>query len=88
MGTRTSASWWRPDSFQGFSVHGDLQCTVCHSDIDDLPHPDTLAKVDCSLCHQIESEVYRQSDHGKAVSRGADLCGLLPGLPIGHTSYP
>jgi cytochrome b subunit of formate dehydrogenase len=60
------------DSFQA-SVHGDLQCTVCHSDIDDLPHPDTLAKVDCSLCHQIESEVYRQSDHGKAVSRGADL---------------
>lgn len=61
-----------PDGAKAF-VHASLRCTACHTDILEVPHPDTLAKVDCRLCHQIESEVYNQSDHGRAVGRGADL---------------
>ncbi|MCE9614967.1 MAG: cytochrome b/b6 domain-containing protein [Lentisphaerae bacterium] len=55
------------------SAHGGLQCVQCHRDIAEIPHAEKLAPVDCSVCHKIESEVYLQSDHGRAVSRGADV---------------
>jgi len=35
------------------SVHGELQCTTCHTDIEKVPHKrETLGKVDCVSCHQ------------------------------------
>lgn len=37
----------------GSSIHGNLQCLDCHSDIEQLPHTkEHLAKVDCVNCHQ------------------------------------
>lgn len=47
----------------GRSVHGFLECTDCHVDIADLPHPQRLSKVDCSTCHTEVSEAYQSSGH-------------------------
>lgn len=31
--------------------HGKLECTTCHSDAKDLPHPEKLKKPECASCH-------------------------------------
>src|SRR3990167_869298 len=52
------------------SIHGRNLCTSCHDDIKELPHQENLKPVFCSKCHRIETRVYNESDHGKAVSVG------------------
>ena len=38
------------------SIHQGLECIDCHSDVDqdDLPHDESLAKVSCGECHDID----------------------------------
>jgi hypothetical protein len=56
------------------SVHGqlDLACVACHADLAgaELPHADTLARVDCSTCHDAAVAAYRESVHGHAREEG------------------
>jgi formate dehydrogenase gamma subunit len=52
------------------SVHGILGCTDCHTTIKDFPHPDKIAKVQCSTCHSEEASHVAGSIHG-AVGVGA-----------------
>jgi cytochrome b subunit of formate dehydrogenase len=52
------------------SIHGKNLCISCHQDAATLPHPDKLASVSCSNCHRVETEIYLNSDHGKAISKG------------------
>ena len=54
------------------SIHAKNLCTSCHSDITEVPHPDRfVAKpVSCAQCHRVEADIYRNSDHGKAVHQG------------------
>lgn len=59
------------------SIHGRNRCTSCHSDIKEIPHPEKVAKVQCSECHQIESEIYYASDHGVALKAGAPAAACL-----------
>lgn len=59
------------ETVYGKSVHGANECVSCHQDITELPHPETLAKVDCGGCHSDESEVYANSSHGKAFAARA-----------------
>ncbi len=59
------------------SVHASNLCTSCHNDIQEFPHSDKPAKVNCSGCHKIESEVYDLSDHGRAVKAGAPAAKCL-----------
>lgn len=49
-----------PDRFSQ-SVHGIMDCTDCHSDITDLPHPQRLGRADCTKCHG--NEKYDESGH-------------------------
>jgi cytochrome b subunit of formate dehydrogenase len=56
----------------GASVHADNQCISCHSDITEAEHDTPLKKVNCSECHDLESEVYLQSSHGQALLQGRD----------------
>lgn len=58
-----------PPKFQD-SIHGRLLCTSCHNDISEVPHEVPLQAVSCGQCHRIETEVYLQSDHGKATRMG------------------
>lgn len=53
------------------SIHGQNLCTSCHQGIAELPHETPLPKVDCAQCHRIESEIYNNSDHGRARAVGA-----------------
>lgn len=51
------------------SVHGENGCVSCHADIEELPHPETLAPADCGGCHD-EAEEYAASLHGVALKNG------------------
>src|SRR3989304_5316889 len=42
------------------SVHGSFECITCHQDIQEIPHPEKLQKVDCSSCHTEAVEKYKQ----------------------------
>lgn len=59
------------------SVHGADLCTSCHNDIRAIPHADKVAKVNCSNCHAIESQIYNASDHGRAAKNGVSAAGCL-----------
>lgn len=48
------------------SVHGTNDCVSCHADISEIPHAETLAKVECGMCHGDEADIYAESTHGKA----------------------
>ena len=58
------------------SIHADLVCIGCHTDldgVDDFPHEENLESVDCGQCHDDIAEIYDQSLHGSAVLLGAEL---------------
>lgn len=58
------------------SVHADLECIDCHTDLDgveDFPHDEDLGEVDCSPCHDDIAAVYSESLHGQEVAAGVKL---------------
>ena len=60
------------------SIHGreGVACIDCHQDLDgfdDFPHPDELADVDCTICHDDVAEIYAGSMHGQRVAAGDPL---------------
>ena len=46
------------------SIHGDLQCTDCHQDINEIPHPEHLQRVNCGSCHETEMTQCQNGIHG------------------------
>ena len=50
-----------PELFAG-SVHGDLDCVMCHQDLDgiELPHDEETERVDCGQCHDDVAERQRK----------------------------
>jgi len=52
------------------SVHGELECTDCHTDAKGDPHPEKLAKVDCGMCHEDEASDYGKGIHGRIYLEG------------------
>jgi len=64
----------RYDSALVMSIHTDLACTDCHAAIADLPHADSLPRVDCGGCHSDETATYQW--HGRLqVGAGQDIPG-------------
>lgn len=62
----------RHDSCLVNSVHSDHDCTDCHVEIDELPHPETMKTVDCGACHDDSAEEYR--NHGLLkTGKGGDV---------------
>lgn len=57
------------------SLHASLSCTSCHADLEgiELPHEESLEKVECGSCHSEVADRYGESLHGKAVARGDPL---------------
>ncbi|WP_456433932.1 cytochrome c3 family protein [Thermosulfuriphilus sp.] len=47
------------------SVHGDLDCLDCHTEIAKIPHPQRMGVVDCSACHEDAVSQYQNSKHAK-----------------------
>ncbi len=58
----------------GRSVHGSLQCTDCHRDVKETPHPAKLEAVDCSQCHSAQTAQYTNSDHARTTSTSCVDC--------------
>lgn len=64
-----------------FSVHNinGVGCVDCHADIEELnydnevPHPTSLAPVNCDNCHVDEGEAYVNSVHKKAGGKGITI---------------
>ncbi|HVM96893.1 MAG TPA: cytochrome c3 family protein [Candidatus Acidoferrales bacterium] len=53
----------------GTSAHGSLNCTSCHDDVTEIPHPAKLKArgiETCTTCHDDAVSAYRKSIHGKA----------------------
>ena len=66
------------------SVHQTLDCVDCHKDIKELPHPDKLQKVDCSICHEKETALWIKSDHAKDMVKDPSFtasCSVCHGSP-------
>jgi predicted CXXCH cytochrome family protein len=57
------------------SVHGEMECVFCHSDLSgtDLPHADDVEAVDCSMCHDSVAAQHERSLHGQAAARDDPL---------------
>lgn len=58
------------------SIHADLDCIGCHTDLDgfdDFPHDENLQKVDCGECHDDIAEIYGGSLHGQMAAAGRKL---------------
>lgn len=54
--------------------HGKLDCTVCHSDIKDLPHAGKLLKPGCASCHEGVYRVYKETAHAKGPAANCNDC--------------
>jgi len=52
------------------SVHGFMECADCHIETAEIPHPDEMEPVDCSMCHDDVAEEYLSSIHGQARAHG------------------
>ena len=53
------------------SPHQGFDCIDCHEDAAaELPHPETLAKVNCGNCHDDEEKKFDAGIHGIALKRG------------------
>jgi len=53
------------------SIHAALNCTVCHADIKEFPHPKQVAEVNCATCHADQATQIAKSVHGVL---GSDSC--------------
>lgn len=91
-----------PDTFSG-SIHGqvELECVSCHRDLsrlEELPHEDHLAKVQCGSCHEMAQVQYEQGVHAlprQAGERPAATCSdchgshhILPSADLASTIHP
>ncbi len=62
------------DSALSGSVHEGFSCVDCHSSIEELPHEETVDKVECGDCHSDVSEDYQW--HGRlTTAEGVDIPG-------------
>lgn len=76
-------------SFAG-SIHEQISCTGCHSDVDpnNLPHPEKLSKVACATCHEKPAEHYERSLHGQAYKKGKALAPTCSTCHSKHEILP
>lgn len=79
--------------------HGKVDCTACHSDAKDLPHPEKLKKPDCASCHGAAVKMYGTSVHAEKklvcgqchtvhnLAQGAKKCAACH-PSVAHKSLP
>ena len=75
------------------SVHGTLDCTQCHSDINTVPHAAQLKPVECSACHRQAANQLNlgahtpQSASGRKVPACTDCHGTHDIARIDSTTF-
>lgn len=72
------------------SVHGDLDCIDCHTNInsDDIPHRKERTRVNCGSCHEDIQKLYVECLHGKAEAKGDPLAPLCQDCHGNHDILP
>lgn len=75
------------DHYQN-SIHGENGCISCHEDIEEVPHEDELADVDCSGCHDEAAEKFDRSLHGDALKHGKFLAPTCATCHSKHNILP
>ncbi len=57
------------------SVHGDIDCIMCHTDLEEteFPHTQDVKKATCNTCHDDAQEMYDEGLHGQAYAKGDRL---------------
>ncbi len=55
------------------SPHNEVDCAFCHEDaaVEEFPHPEKLALVNCGNCHDEAMEKFHNGAHGKAYKANA-----------------
>jgi hypothetical protein len=81
------------DSVYEASVHGQLgmNCVDCHSDLadsDEFPHPERLARVDCSFCHADASSDYERGVHSQMLQAGQSRAATCADCHGSHEIRP
>ncbi len=56
------------------SVHADVNCVACHTDIHEFPHPAKIRKVQCAACHKDEAVAVPQSVHSVLEPGACQTC--------------
>jgi len=71
------------------SVHGQLSCVDCHSDLQnkELPHEGRPGKVACGNCHTEEEQLQAGSLHGKKAAQGDPLAPRCKDCHGSHEIY-
>jgi hypothetical protein len=77
INNKTVSLYVNPKIFSS-SIHSDLSCVDCHSEInaEEIPHRTEYTKVDCGVCHDDVMELYVDCLHGKAKAKGDPLAPL------------
>jgi hypothetical protein len=71
------------------SAHKDLACTVCHSDVQNIPHkPPPLTAQACAGCHPDQVQQYQQSVHGQAHAQGIGEAARCVDCHSAHAIFP
>jgi hypothetical protein len=89
INNKTVSLYVNPKVFSS-SIHGDLSCVDCHSEInaDKIPHREEYTKVDCGTCHDDVMELYAECLHGKAKAKGDPLAPLCQDCHGNHNILP
>jgi hypothetical protein len=56
------------------SIHGSLECSNCHTDIKEYPHPDKVTPVKCETCHADEAAGLVGSVHADGKDHPCTSC--------------
>lgn len=56
------------------SVHADVNCTSCHTDIKEFPHPAKIARVNCASCHEDAAADFQKGIHSVLGPEGCQSC--------------
>lgn len=72
------------------SVHKDLACTICHADVQMIPHeqpPARLTAQACAGCHPEQVQQYQQSIHGQACAQGISESACCADCHLAHAIF-
>jgi len=72
------------------SVHAEVQCVTCHTDLEgkEIPHDEALKPAQCGTCHDAEQSLYNECMHGKAEARGDPLAPRCTDCHGSHDIVP
>ncbi len=74
----------------GASIHSDMGCVECHpdADVEEFPHEDHLARVNCGECHEDAMSEVNLSIHGEMLAKGEPLAPVCADCHGKHNINP